>query len=173
MQGPVIIDARAALEKGDVTPVLKWVKSKAESRVKAAFKKAVAARNGDAGGREKAEMRFFETLVKIHRAGEGAPYTGLKEGAPEPIIAAADKALVSGDSEEVSAEISRKVIRGIHDRFIRAQEARRHKDESVAKGREYVEAYIDYIHYIEHLHMTAEGAGGHGQEEVKEDHSEK
>jgi Family of unknown function (DUF6448) len=42
--------------------------------------------------KELAARFFFETLVRIHRAGEGAPYTGLTEGEPEPIIAVTDAA---------------------------------------------------------------------------------
>ena len=78
MAGPVIQDAKMALEKGDITPVLKWVKKDQEKRVREAFNRARAAKGPAI--KEKAEMVFFETLVRIHRAGEGAPFTGLKPG---------------------------------------------------------------------------------------------
>ena len=35
MDGPVVKDAKAALEKGDVTPVLKWVAKDAEPEIRA------------------------------------------------------------------------------------------------------------------------------------------
>lgn len=172
MQGPVIIDARTALAKGDVTPVLKWVAPKAEGRIKAVFKKALAAQSRDAAAREKAEKRFFETLVKIHRTGEGAPFTGLKEGAPEPVIAAADGALEKGDAAELSTEVSQMVAKAIQEKFQRAVEARKHADESVEKGREYVEAYIQYVHYVEKVHMISADGSAHGHgDEAGEGHS--
>jgi hypothetical protein len=48
-------------------------------------------------------MYFFETLVRIHRAGEGAPYTGLKLVGRDlgPAIPAGDKALDTGNVELV------------------------------------------------------------------------
>ena len=93
LDGPVIQDARKAIEAKDITPVLKWVKPHDEKAVRAAFKKVLA---GTAKGHDAAENLFFSTLVKIHRAGEGAPFSGLKPaGAVEPAVAEADKALVS------------------------------------------------------------------------------
>ncbi|MDD2466616.1 MAG: DUF6448 family protein [Desulfobulbus sp.] len=65
--------SRLALEKGDVTPVLKWVQKKDEAQVGKAFHQALAAKTKGEKGKEEGEHRFFETLVKIHRAGEGAP----------------------------------------------------------------------------------------------------
>ena len=83
LDGPVIQDARKAIAARDISPVLKWVKPKDEKAVQAAFQKVVA---GKVKNPEVAEHKFFETLVKIHRAGEGAPFTGLKPaGTVEPV----------------------------------------------------------------------------------------
>jgi hypothetical protein len=48
--------------------------------------------------KEFADMYFFETLVRIHRAGEGEPYTGIKPAGRDlgPAVPAADKAIVDG-----------------------------------------------------------------------------
>lgn len=98
MDGPVVQDARKALAAGDVTPVLKWVQVKDEKSIKAAFNKALAAQGKKQQQAE--EKRFFESLVRIHRAGEGAPFTGLKPaGEVEPVIAEADKALAGGSPD--------------------------------------------------------------------------
>ena len=78
MDGPVITEAKQALEKGEITPVLKWVKNEAEPEIKAAFQKAVAVRSKGADAKELADTYFFETLVRVHRVGEGAPYEGIK-----------------------------------------------------------------------------------------------
>lgn len=95
MDGPVILAARAALEQKDITPVLKWVQKDDEGQIKAAFTRTLAVRAKGPEARDLADQFFFETLVRIHRAGEGAPYTGLKPaGTPvEPAIEAADKAI--------------------------------------------------------------------------------
>lgn len=164
--GPVVADAREALKKGDVTPVLKWVKKDAESGIRAAFEKALAERKAN---QDAADMKFFETLVRVHRAGEGASFTGLKpSGSVEPIIAGADKALETGSIDNLTQEMLKHLINSVKERFERAFELRKHKDESVEAGREYVEAYVEYVHYVEGLYNMIEGKGGHHHEESKE-----
>lgn len=164
MDGPVVQDARKALETKDVTPVLKWVQVKDEKSVKEGFKKALAAQGKKQ--EQAAEKRFFESLVRIHRAGEGAPFTRLKPaGEVEPVIAEADKALAGGSQDDLIKMVTDTVSEGIHMRYRKVAEALKHKDESVQKGREYVEAYVEYTHYVERLQMDAEGhAAHHGAE---------
>lgn len=162
LDGPVIQDARKALSTKDVTPVLKWVKEKDEKTIRAAFAKAVGAKGKK--NAEAAEKRFFETLVKIHRAGEGAPFSGLKPaGAVEPAVAEADKALTSGSPDALVKLVTDSVADGIKDRYRRAAAAFKHKDESVAAGREFVEAYVEFTHYVERLHRDAAAEGGHDE----------
>jgi hypothetical protein len=163
LDGPVVQDARKAIAARDVTPVLKWVKPKDEKSVRAAFKKVLAARGKNP---EAAEHAFFATLVRIHRAGEGAPFTGLKPaGAVEPAVAEADRALASGSSDALVKLVTDDVAAGIRQRYQRAVAAYEHKDESVAQGRAFVAAYVEYTHYVERLHQDAAGAGGHGEHE--------
>ena len=78
LEGPVVQTARAALATGDITPVLKWVRTQDEEQIRLAFDKALSVRKKGDDVQELADLYFFETLVRIHRAGEGAPYTGLK-----------------------------------------------------------------------------------------------
>jgi hypothetical protein len=162
-RGPVIADARRALEGADVTPVLKWVHPPAEAEVRAAFDHALRVRALGPEARELADTFFFETLVRVHRAGEGAPYTGLKDEAPEPVILAVDEALASGKVDGVVEELTAAAATGVRERYAHALEARRHADESVERGREYVAAYVDLTHYVERLHLTATSAAGHGE----------
>jgi hypothetical protein len=169
LDGPVVKDARQALAKGDITPVLKWVKDKDEQKVRKAFALAQAAAGKGGNKREAAEHHFFETLVKVHRAGEGAPFTGLKPaGTVEPAVAEADRALATGSPETLEKMVADAVSAGIHERFARVAEAVRHKDESIDEGRKFVEAYVEYTHYVERLHQDAVGQahgseGGHDQ----------
>ena len=78
LDGPVVKVAQKALETGNVNLVLIWVQKKDEGEVKKAFQKTLAVRKLNPQAKELADMYFFETLVRIHRAGEGEPYTGLK-----------------------------------------------------------------------------------------------
>jgi len=177
LDGPVIQDARKAIDAKDITPLLKWVKLKDERAVRAAFDKVLA---GKTKHSEAAEHKFFETLVKIHRAGEGAPFTGLKPaGSVEPAVAEADKALASGSSDGLVKLITDDVATGIKKRYEHAADAYKHKEESVALGREFVEAYVALTHYVERLHQDAtakEGSHGkhgkHGEEGKHDKHNE-
>lgn len=156
LAGPVVADAKKALEKNNVTPVLKWVKKENEGEIKEAFKKTVAVRNQGKEAKELADMYFYETLVRIHRAGEGAPYTGLKsEEEIEPIIVEADKSLESGSSDNLVKKVGVAVSDGIRERFKRAYETKKHSNKSVEAGREFVEAYVEFTHYVERLYLDA------------------
>ena len=161
LNGPVVSAAKEALAKGDITPVLKWIKPENEAEVREAFKKAVAVRGKGPEAQELADMYFFETLVRIHRAGEGAPYTGLKAEEVEPPVAAADKALEIGTVENLVKMVTEKVADGIRDRFKDTLEKKKHAGESVQAGREFVEAYVPFTHYVERIYLDAEGAHGH------------
>lgn len=170
LEGPVVSAAKEALEKGDVTPVLKWVKKEYEGEIKKAFKKTLQVRRLSPDAKELADMYFFETLVRLHRLGEGAPYTGLKSEKPEPIIIEADKALESGSADALIKYITSAVTDGIKERFTHAKETKKHADESVEAGRKFVEAYVEFTHYVERLYMDSTKAV-HGKPEVsKEEH---
>lgn len=161
LDGPVIQDARKAIGGKDITPILKWIKPKDEKAVKAAFNKAIAAKGEKA---ETAHTQFFSTLVKIHRAGEGAPFSGLKPaGDVEPAVAEADKALTSGSADVLVKLVTDDVAAGIRKRYEHAATTYKHKDESVAQGREFVEAYVAYTHYVERLHQDATGKSAHNE----------
>ena len=168
MDGPVVAAARLALEKGDVTPVLQWVRPADEKEIRELFSKTVTVRQKGADARELADRYFFETLVRVHRAGEGAPYTGLvPAGTPvEPVIALTDQALAAGDADRLANAMAGHVDEGIRRRFTRAAEARKRADESVAKGREFVAAYVELTHYVERLHRDATTAAAHGAGEA-------
>ena len=168
MDGPVVSAARIALEKGDVTPVLKWIRPEDEKEIRAAFDLTIEVRGAGPKARQLADLWFFETLVRIHRAGEGAPYTGLAPaGTPiEPSIALADKALATGDPTDLVRFLGGAVAAGTRERFARAAEAQQHADESVAKGRGFVAAYVELTHYVERLHADATLAAAHGHGET-------
>jgi hypothetical protein len=162
--GPIIPEAKAALEKGDMTPILKWIKKDNEAEIKAAFTKAVAVRAKGPEAKELADQYFLETLVRLHRAGEGAPYTGIKAEPVEPIVAMADKALAEGSADEMIKKINGHTAGAIKEKFNKALEAKKDKDRSVEAGREFVEAYVIYMHYVEGIHTAIMSAGAHHAE---------
>lgn len=168
LDGPVVQTARIALEKGDITPLLKWVQADDEKEIRVAFQKTLAVRVKGAEAKELADMYFFETLVRIHRAGEGAPYTGLKPGeAVDPAVALADKALESGSVDKLVDVLKKAMAKGIRERFQHARETKEHAGDSVAAGREFVETYVIFTHYVEGLHAIIKGSGGHHGEGAK------
>ncbi|MGA3286752.1 MAG: DUF6448 family protein [Bacteroidota bacterium] len=169
MDGPVVKAAKVALEKGDVTPVLRWIKKEYEDEVRSAFKRTLEVRTKGKEARELADMYFFETLVRLHRAGEGEPYTGLKPaGTPvEPPVAMADKALETGDMKELSTLLTMTMEEGLAVRFKHAREAKKEADKNVEAGREFVEAYVNFVHYAEQLHQIAESSAHHDENEEK------
>ena len=155
MDGPVVKAAQKALDSGKINLILMWVKKKEESKIIKAFEETLAARKKD----KKADLRFFEDLVRAHREGEGEKYTGIKPAGTkiEPGIEAADKALESGSVDKLAKEISGQVEKKIKNGFDRVIETKKHMNDSVEAGREYVEAYVAYIHFIESLHEMISG----------------
>ena len=171
MDGPVVLTALKALEKGDVTSALKWVKKEHEGEIRDLFKKTLAVRSKGPEAKELADRYFLETLVRLHRAGEGAPYTGLSGEPVEPIIAAADKSLENGSVDHLIKHVSEEVASGIRKRFARTLEKKKHSDESIGAGREFVEAYVEFTHYVERLYNDAKGGSAeHGKAEDPHKH---
>ena len=162
MNGPVVGAAKKALAAGDVTSVLKWVKPENEADIVATFKQTLAVRKQGKDARELADKHFFETLVRLHRAGEGAPYTGLKDTPVEPIIAKTDAALTSGSIDEVVQLLSKAMDKAVREKFDRVMATAKEADKNLEAGREYVEAYVVFTHYVERLHNDITGGVEHG-----------
>lgn len=163
MDGPVVATAKVALDKGDLTPVLKWVAKDKEDEIRATFAKTLAARTASPEAREVADTWFLESLVRIHRAGEGEPFTGLKPAgtALDPGVKEADAALESGNVDGLAQDITAAVTDGVKRRFAHVLDTKKRADKSVEAGREYVAAYVEYVHYVERLHAAATGPAHH------------
>ncbi len=172
LDGPVIADAESALASGDVTPVLKWVGSDYETEIRAVFSHVMKVRNLGPEAAKLADNYFFETLVRIHREGEGAPFTGIKPaGTPsEPGVAEADAAILSGKPDAIFPALHALLVDGISRRLERVLEAKKHANDSVEKGREYVEAYVEFVHYVEALFAAGGRNAGHALESAPAAH---
>jgi hypothetical protein len=157
LDGPVVAAARKALDSGNVNLVLVWVQKKDDAEIRKHFEKTVAVRKVSVQAKELADMYFFETLVRIHRAGEGAGYTGLKPaGKIEPPIAAADKSLETGKLQDVAQLISKRMEQGLHRNFEAVMKKKNYRPDDVAAGRAFASAYVEYTHYVERLYDAAE-----------------
>ena len=162
LDGPVVKTARIALDNGDITPLFKWVRPSDEKEIRDAFEMTLAVRAKGGKAKELADMYFFENLVRIHRAGEGAPYTGLKPGvAIDPAVALADKALEDGSIDKLVNVLTNAMAKGIRKRFQHANETQKHANESVEAGRKFVESYVIFTHYVEGLHGLIKGGAAH------------
>lgn len=165
LDGPVVQTARKALDTGKLNPVLAWVRPQDEAEIKAAFTRARAVRKSGPEARALADTWFFETLVRVHRAGEGAPYTGLKPAGQDlgPAIAAADKSSDTGSPAALEKLLADTVKEGVHERFARLK-AQQRPGEDLAAGRAWVQAYVPYVHYAEGVYEAASrGSGAHAE----------
>ena len=165
MDGPVVTAARQALEAEDVRLILPYVPKDGEAEVIQAYDKVVRVRKDGALVRDVADMYFFETVVRVHRAGEGAPYTGLKPaGLSEgPVIPVAEKAIETGDPDGLLDTLATMVRAAIKQKFERVMHLKQHADASVDAAREYVEAMLGLQVYAHKLYLSimAESHEGH------------
>lgn len=168
LDGPVVTAARAALRSGKPEGVLAWVQPADDAAVRDAFSRTLEVRKLGGKAAELADTWFFETLVRVHRAGEGAPYTGLKPaGSAEEIVKRLDASVEKGDIRELGAMIASHAEHSINEKFERVTELRKTAGASVEKGREYVAAYVEFMHYVENVKNAVHGGGHHGAAEEK------
>jgi hypothetical protein len=157
MDGPVVKAAQRALESGNVNTILIWVQKKDEGEVRRAFEKTLTVRKLSPEAKDLADMYFFETVVRLHRAGEGAPYTGLKPAGRDlgPAIPAADRALENRSVEPLLKLVGEKTREGIREHFKEASGKANFDKNDLDAGREYVKAYVEFVHYVERLYEAA------------------
>ena len=77
LDGPVAKAVQKALQTGNVNPVLAYAPAASEAEIRAAFEKSRKVRGINADVQALADQAFMETVIRLHRAGEGAPFTGL------------------------------------------------------------------------------------------------
>lgn len=167
LDGPVVKAAQEALNTRNPALALLWVQARDEAEIRVVFERTLAVRALSPQAKELADRFFFETLVRVHRAGEGAPFTGLKPAGRDlgPAIPAADKAIHDGSVEPLAT-----LLTGVMQERLREQfhEVVRHKmfpPGDVATGRAYVSAYVEFIHYVERVYEAATTmAHGHAPE---------
>lgn len=167
IDGPVVLAAQRALATGNVNLALIWIQPEDEAEIRSAFAETLAVRQLGPRALSLADRAFFETLVRLHRTGEGAPYEGLRPAGRDlgPAIPAVDRAVERVDLKELDSLLSRAVRDGLKERFEKVRAARTYKPDDVAAGRAYVAAYVEFVHYAERLHAAAtRDAPGHHEQ---------
>lgn len=153
LDGPVVNAARRALDVGEVDIVLPFVPEEAEAEVRAVFDAVVPVRALGREARDVADRLFFETVVRLHRAGEGAPYDGLRPAGLSvgPVIPLAEAAIETGSAAAVEAFLSDVLHDELERRLEQVSILAATKDHSVPEARSYVEAMLGFEVYSHHL----------------------
>ena len=176
MDGPVVKAAQEALRSSNVNLVLRWVRKEDEKSIREAFAQTVEVRKLNASARELADRYFFETLVRLHRAGEGVAYTGLKPAGRDlgPAIPAADKALESQSLTEVEKLLNGVVAHGVKEHFEEVLKSIPRDPNDIEAGRNYVEHYVSWVHYVNGIYGAAMRQNVHhsGNSEEQSSHEE-
>lgn len=154
LDGPVVIAATEALRTGDFSIIAIWVKSRQERELQVAFRQTLAVRKLGEDARALSDRYFFETAVRLHREGEGEPYTGLKPTHRDPAIAAADRALVINTSDVLVEAIVARVRSNLRERFRDVTTRAVYRRGDVDAGRAYVARYTAFIHYVAALYAA-------------------
>jgi Family of unknown function (DUF6448) len=167
LDGPVVTAARRALEADDIDLILPFVPEDGEAEVRATFAAVQPVRGVNEAAREVADRLFFETVVRLHRAGEGAPYTGLKPTGLDvgPVIPLAERAIETGSARAVAEYLTGELNDELEHRLAEVNALAAVKDRSVSAARAYVEAMLGFQVYSHHLlqalHPPAHDGAGH------------
>jgi hypothetical protein len=169
LDGPVVTAARRALDAGDVDVVLPYVHAQGEDEVREAFEQVLPLRMKGAEVAALADRWFFETVVRVHRAGEHAPYTGLKPAGLDvgPIIPLAEKAVETDDVEEAYQLLAADLHTQLSRRLRKVSQLATGRERSVAANRDYVQAMLDFEVYSNHIYQAIH-AGPHSGHEHAE-----
>jgi hypothetical protein len=157
LDGPVVRAARRALDSGDVALVLPFVPASAEKETVEAFESVVQARRPGGACRAVADRHFFETVVRLHRAGEGAAFTGLKPAGLDvgPVIPVAERAIETGAADGLEALLVATVREHLAHRFDRVQHLRPGPGATVEAARAYVQARLGLQVWAHGLYLAA------------------
>jgi hypothetical protein len=166
VDGPVAKAVQKALETGNLNPVLAYAPATAEAEIRAAFEQSRKVRGLGADARALADQAVMETVIRLHRAGEGAAYTGLKPAGIDygPVIPAAEHAVETGDLARLKAVLMEKIEHALSERLAHVRELQKAPLEpqtaaEVPHSRERVSAELGFITFAENLHQAALGKG--------------
>jgi uncharacterized protein DUF6448 len=166
LDGPVAKAVGTALEAGNVNPVLAYAPATAEAEIRVAFEKSRKVRNLGPDARALADQAFMETVIRLHRAGENAPYTGLKPGGVNygPVIPAAEHAVETGDPTKLKAILVEEIEHALRERLAHVRELRNvsldpKSPAEVPHARERVTAELGFVTFAETIRQAVLGKG--------------
>ena len=154
LDGPVVKAAQKALDTRNPAFALIWVQANDEPEIRSVFEQTLAVRALGPQARELADRFFFETVVRVHRAGEGAPFTGLKPAGRDlgPAIPAADMAIKEGSVEPVVKLLTGAMQQRLREHFREVVSTKAFNASDMSAGRAHVKAYVEFIHYVERVY---------------------
>lgn len=150
-EGPAVKDGRKALETGNLNYALKWIPADGEAELRDVFETALKVRPVGPEAAELADRLFLETMVRIHRMGEGVGFTGIQpEGTQiDPVVKAADEAIALGSDTDLLPLVPEERRAELDERFHAALAIKDFDVDDVAAGRRYLAAYVSFFKYAE------------------------
>jgi len=160
---PVMNAAKMALDTGNINYILIWIPEESENKLKNLFEKTFCERKAGKDVQDIAVNWYFETVKRLHRAGERTLYACLKPAGLDesPVIPNAERAIETGNSEELIGFIPKTQEHDFRHRFHSLIEKKNYDVNDVAAGREYVEEFIDFIIYLYYFGTSSSGESGH------------
>ncbi len=162
--GPTAVDARKALETGNFNIAAIWVGEEQTQELREIFDQSLAVYKMGGKAKELAERYFMTTAVRLHREAEGMPFTGLKPAQPlPPVIAKAEKTLDTNNLQPITELLATEMQKEIQKWFQKALDAKKDYDgDNVEAGREWVDAYVKYVIFVNGLYKTIQAGPAHG-----------
>ena len=153
MQEPVEKAAKMALETGNVNYILIWLPEESENTLKNLLEKTRCVRSSRMNMQNQVYDWYFATVNRFFNANRYPDYLTTQFGglAEKPLVLKVDKAIESGDFEEI-----RDIIPVTHEadakqRFQHIMDMRNYPVNNIAAGRAYVSAFFDFNRYVHDL----------------------
>lgn len=158
IDGPVVMAAKKSIEENNVNYVLAWIKPEYEQEIRATYLQVMDIRNQNEETKKITDYYFFETVVRLHRLGEGEPYTGLKPSGTkvDKGIVLADQSIADHNLDELEASMINEVKKSLDDKYQVVMQKSNYDPNDIGAAREYVEAYVQFIHFSEKMFEASE-----------------
>lgn len=151
MDGPAVVDGITALETGNINYAYKWIFDEYEEELKEIFDLSIKVRTLGPDAQKVADRWFLENFVRIHRAGEGASYVGLKPAGTvlDPIVVAADESIALGNMSPMKDLVTEEEYHALEEKFNKAIAIKDYDINDVKASRAYVNAYVTFFKMAE------------------------
>lgn len=172
LDGPVVAAARQSLEAEDVELVLPYVRAEGEREVRSMFDTVLPVRSQSPEARAVADQLFFETVVRVHRAGEGAPYTGIKPAGLSVgrVIPLAEHSVESGSCDALIVFLSDVLRDEFTSRLEHVKLLESMKHLSLDFARKHVEAMLGFEVYAHHVYQALSAPAIHNERDLVHHH---